>query len=130
MPRNEWFHIAEVMQQREHALINAIKDCIDNHNGEQPYYFVAIEDILKKHLESTGRRPDIRPQIKELSEVDSDTRSKLLKLLGASERQETVFSQPVEVRQVKLTKAGVPRKQRSDKGKARGKRGGAGASRA
>lgn len=120
MPRNEWFHIAEVMQQREHALINALFDIYESNEWVDD---TIIYDLIKEHLHKTGRGTEFkRPQIKELSEVDSDTRSKLLKLLGASERQETVSSQPVEVRQVKLTKAGIPRKQRSDKGKPRGKR--------
>lgn len=119
MPRNEWFHIAEIMQQREHQLINTFYDLI---NGQLEINSANVEAVLDNHLIATGRRPDIRPQIKELSDVDDDTRNKLLKLLGASERQETVSSQPVVVQQVKLTKAGVPRKQRSDKGKARGKR--------
>lgn len=111
---NEWKQIAEVYRNREHALLAFIKEYIHNN-------FLTLEDLVEfyeKHLATTGRTADSPLDTPPISQPDEDTRKRLLALLAPSEAElGAVLPRPPS-----LTKSGKPRKQRSDKGKPRGKR--------
>lgn len=108
---NEWKQIAEVYRNREHKLLKDLQNYVTDPHGD-------INELIARHLAETGRTADSPLDTPPISQPDEDTRKRLLALLAPSEAElGAVLPRPPS-----LTKSGKPRKQRSDKGKPRGKR--------
>lgn len=111
----EYKVIAETYRNREHSLLKQLISLLDT-EGDTTILADSIKQVVKDHLASTGRHWGSALDTPPLSEMDDFTKQQLLGLLGGFE------GQTAPIPQVKYNKDGTPRKQRSDKGKKRGKR--------